>query len=104
MKPKNTLFLIFTFLFSSVCPAISQEAPNENIIKYIEQYAALAVKEMERTGVPASIKIAQGIHETTADHINNDDHEHNDEWGQVQSYDKIRQHKGYPGNRYKFIE
>lgn len=66
MKPKNTLFLIFTFLFSSVCPAISQEAPNENIIKYIEQYAALAVKEMERTGVPASIKIAQGIHETNA--------------------------------------
>lgn len=66
MKPKNTFFLIFTFLFSSVCPAISQEAPNENIIKYIEQYAALAVKEMERTGVPASIKIAQGIHETNA--------------------------------------
>jgi len=66
MKPKNTLFLIFTFLFSSVCPAISQEAPNKNIIKYIEQYAALAVKEMERTGVPASIKIAQGIHETNA--------------------------------------
>ena len=66
MKPKNTLFLIFTFLFSSVCPAISQEAPNENIIKYIEQYAALAVKEMGRTGVPASIKIAQGIHETNA--------------------------------------
>jgi len=66
MKPKNTLFLIFTFLFSSVCPAISQEAPNENIIKYIEHYAALAVKEMERTGVPASIKIAQGIHETNA--------------------------------------
>ena len=66
MKPKNILFFIFTFLFSSVCPAISQEAPNENIIKYIEQYAALAVKEMERTGVPASIKIAQGIHETNA--------------------------------------
>lgn len=66
MKPKNTLFLIFTFLFSSVSSAISQEAPNENIIKYIEQYAALAVKEMGRTGVPASIKIAQGIHETNA--------------------------------------
>ena len=66
MKPKNILFFIFTFLFSIVCPAISQEAPNENIIKYIEQYAALAVKEMGRTGVPASIKIAQGIHETNA--------------------------------------
>ena len=66
MKPKNSFFLIVAFLLSSTCPALSQEAPNENIIKYIEQYAALAVKEMERTGVPASIKIAQGIHETNA--------------------------------------
>lgn len=66
MKPKNSIFLIIVFLLSSTCPALSQEAPNENIIKYIEQYAALAVKEMERTGVPASIKIAQGIHETNA--------------------------------------
>jgi len=66
MKPKNSIFLLFTFLFSSAFSAFSQEAPNENIIKYIEQYAALAVKEMERTGVPASIKIAQGIHETNA--------------------------------------
>jgi len=66
MKPKNSIFLIIAFLLSSTCPALSQETPNENIIKYIEQYAALAVKEMERTGVPASIKIAQGIHETNA--------------------------------------
>jgi hypothetical protein len=66
MKPKNSIFLIIAFLLSSTYSALSQEAPNENIIKYIEQYAALAVKEMERTGVPASIKIAQGIHETNA--------------------------------------
>ena len=66
MKPKNSIFIIIAFLLSSTCPSLSQEAPNENIIKYIEQYAALAVKEMERTGVPASIKIAQGIHETNA--------------------------------------
>jgi LysM repeat protein len=66
MNPKNTIVLIFSFLFSISSPAFSQEAPNENIIKYIEQYAALAVKEMERTGIPASIKIAQGIHETNA--------------------------------------
>jgi len=66
MKPKNRFFFVLSFLFSSACPALSQEAPNENIIKYIEQYAALAVKEMERTGVPAAIKIAQGIHETNA--------------------------------------
>lgn len=66
MKAKNRFILLLGFLFSSACPAFSQEAPNENIVKYIEQYAALAVKEMERTGVPASIKIAQGIHETNA--------------------------------------
>jgi LysM repeat protein len=66
MNPKNSIVLIFSFLLWGTCPVHSQEAPNENIIKYIEQYAALAVKEMERTGVPASIKIAQGIHETNA--------------------------------------
>jgi len=66
MKAKNRFILLLGFLFSIACPAFSQEAPNENIVKYIEQYAALAVKEMERTGVPASIKIAQGIHETNA--------------------------------------
>lgn len=68
MKPKNKVYILFAFtcLLVGICPAHSQEAPNENIIKYIEQYAALAVKEMERTGIPASIKIAQGIHETNA--------------------------------------
>ncbi len=68
MTPKKIghLFLAFIVLIVSAFKGLSQEAPNENIIKYIEQYAALAVKEMERTGVPASIKIAQGIHETNA--------------------------------------
>ncbi|MEL7119970.1 MAG: glucosaminidase domain-containing protein [Bacteroidota bacterium] len=33
---------------------------------YIEKYKALAVKEMERSGVPASITIAQGILESDA--------------------------------------
>jgi len=66
MKTKIIVFFILSYLLSCAFPAFSQEAPNENIIKYIEQYAALAVKEMERTGVPASIKIAQGIHETNA--------------------------------------
>jgi len=68
MKPKKIghLFLAFIVLIVSAFKGLSQDAPNENIIKYIEQYAALAVKEMERTGIPASIKIAQGIHETNA--------------------------------------
>ena len=29
-------------------------------------YKDLAIAEMQRTGIPASIKLAQGIHETSA--------------------------------------
>lgn len=43
------------------------QAQDKNIIeKYIETYRELAIAEMQRTGVPASIKLAQGIHETMA--------------------------------------
>jgi flagellum-specific peptidoglycan hydrolase FlgJ len=37
-----------------------------DIINYINTYKALAMQEMQRTGVPAAIKLAQGIHETQA--------------------------------------
>jgi hypothetical protein len=40
--------------------------PAEAIQQYIDQYKDLAIAEMKRTGVPASIKLAQGIHETMA--------------------------------------
>jgi hypothetical protein len=36
------------------------------VVDYINKYAALAIEEMQRTGIPASIKLAQGIHETSA--------------------------------------
>lgn len=65
MKLRNVYAIIITVLFS-FHSIRAQEAPNESIIRYIETYAELAVKEMGRTGVPASIKIAQGIHETNA--------------------------------------
>lgn len=38
----------------------------EIIRQYIDTYKELAIAEMQRTGVPASIKLAQGIHETMA--------------------------------------
>jgi hypothetical protein len=38
----------------------------EAIEDYISKYESLAIAEMKRTGVPASIKLAQGIHETQA--------------------------------------
>ncbi|HET9747036.1 MAG TPA: glucosaminidase domain-containing protein [Chitinophagaceae bacterium] len=36
------------------------------VIDYINKYKELAISEMQRTGIPASIKLAQGIHETSA--------------------------------------
>lgn len=39
---------------------------NDDIYGYINLYKELAMQEMVRTGVPASIKLAQGIHETMA--------------------------------------
>ena len=40
--------------------------PSADILDYISSYKELAISEMQRTGVPASIKLAQGIHETMA--------------------------------------
>ncbi|HVE60767.1 MAG TPA: glucosaminidase domain-containing protein, partial [Chitinophagaceae bacterium] len=40
--------------------------PPAAIKQYIEQYRDLAIEEMKRTGVPAAITLAQGIHETDA--------------------------------------
>lgn len=39
---------------------------SDDISNYINQYKEMAMQEMIRTGVPASIKLAQGIHETMA--------------------------------------
>lgn len=59
-KTFSLLCFIFCFLFGW-----SQQLHPE-VVKYIEDYKDLAISEMRRTGVPASIKLAQGIHETMA--------------------------------------
>jgi LysM repeat protein len=46
--------------------AFAQDAQSPAVVEYIKSYAPLAIEEMIRTGVPASIKIAQGILETNA--------------------------------------
>jgi LysM repeat protein len=46
--------------------AILSAQPADVIKTYIETYKDLAIEEMKRTGVPASITLAQGIHETFA--------------------------------------
>ena len=40
--------------------------PNAEVIQYITSFRQLAMDEMVRTGVPASITLAQGIHESEA--------------------------------------
>lgn len=57
--------LLPTFLTSGLFQLRAQNR-EEIIRQYIDTYKELAIEEMLRTGVPASIKLAQGIHETEA--------------------------------------
>ncbi len=57
--------VIVILFFVMVTTAIKAQ-PALDIIEYINTYKELAMEEMKRTGIPASIKIAQGIHETSA--------------------------------------
>ena len=57
------LFILLCFIgFTKISWAQDSTA----ILEYISTYKDLAIQEMQRTGVPASIKLAQGIHETFA--------------------------------------
>jgi LysM repeat protein len=55
---KKTLFAILVVLLSAICMA---DTPQRS---YIGKYAPLAIEEMYRTGVPASITLAQGMLES----------------------------------------
>ena len=55
---RKTIVIILLVLFQNAT------AQNANVLKYIETYKVLAISEMKRTGIPASITIAQGILET----------------------------------------
>ncbi|GAO41321.1 glucosaminidase domain-containing protein [Flavihumibacter petaseus] len=57
------LFYTVIFCFSGV---FSHAQPADVIQEYVNTYRAMAIAEMQRTGVPASITLAQGIHETEA--------------------------------------
>ncbi len=60
---KLKLFILAIFLLSAGS-LLAQ--PADLIVSYISTYKEFAVAEMQRTGVPASITLAQGIYETTA--------------------------------------
>jgi len=54
---KQLLFVIFLLLFNSIYAQITRE-------EYIAKYKSLAISEMKRTGIPASITMAQAILES----------------------------------------
>ena len=60
---KHFLFFIFMFCMSS---AMHVTAQSEYTVAYIEQYKKIATHEMKRTGIPASIILAQGILESNS--------------------------------------
>ncbi|HUQ67243.1 MAG TPA: glucosaminidase domain-containing protein [Flavitalea sp.] len=57
--------LLFALLFM-LGGLMAGAQPSADIIDYINNYKKLAMDEMQRTGIPASITLAQGIHETYA--------------------------------------
>lgn len=66
MHNKRFLTILFFSLIAAV--AFTQEQPA--IRQYINTYKEIAISEMKRTGVPAAIKLAQGILETEAGRSN----------------------------------
>lgn len=67
-----SVFTIITlFIFSSgfslktdIFKSISESPTDADAWEYIERYKDLAIIEMHRSGIPASITLAQGLHET----------------------------------------
>lgn len=59
MQRKGLITLLF-LLARVISPAQQQE----KVLQYIAQYKDIAIAEMKRTGVPAAITLAQGIHES----------------------------------------
>lgn len=57
--------LLFTLLFAAVSNLIFAQS-SDVVRRYIETYKNVAIAEEIRTGVPAAITLAQGIHETSA--------------------------------------
>lgn len=60
MATMRNIILLLLFSVTSLL------AKDKNIERYIDEFQYIAISEMERTGVPASIKLAQGILESNA--------------------------------------
>lgn len=59
----RVLRILLILLIFSVSQSYAQNR-NNSAIEYIERYKSLAIQEMISTGIPASITLAQGMHES----------------------------------------
>ena len=59
----RTLFALLVILLAA---EISFAQQSETQLAYINRYKDIAIREMERAGIPASIKLAQGILESNS--------------------------------------
>lgn len=67
MTTTRKLSFIALLILVRLTSAFSQDEPlNPSVVAYIQSYQDMAIREMQRTGVPASITLAQGILETEA--------------------------------------
>lgn len=64
MKNIFYFLLFFSIHFSSFSK--QKEENIKDIIEYIRKYAVFAIQEMEKFGIPASIKLGQGILESSS--------------------------------------
>src|SRR5882762_2980491 len=63
MRVKANFFMVWMIVMAG--KGVSAQN-NGDVVNYVNTYKDLAISEMQRTGVPASIILAQGIHETEA--------------------------------------
>lgn len=61
----SKLFLLLAFILSCSCSALAQSR-SKQYEEYIQKYRDIAVEEMERYHIPASITLAQGLLESGA--------------------------------------
>jgi LysM repeat protein len=93
-----SLFLLLLLSFSKMK---AQDAYDVRAKNYVSQYSDLAIEEQRRSGVPAAITLAQGIHETSGGQSELADNANNhfgikcrSDWtGQTYSYTDDRPHE-----------
>ena len=71
MRYLKLLFLVFIIFSSCKSSKVAVNQPmsvidheNKDVAAYVKKYATISVSEMQRTGIPASITLAQGIIES----------------------------------------